>query len=59
MSGAGATTRVRDGHVINIEGALFALGHAGFIVVDFIRTATAKSPFSMSLAPTRPRRFSA
>ena len=38
VSGAGSTTRVRDGHVTNIEGTLFAHGHAGFMVVDFIRT---------------------
>jgi hypothetical protein len=38
VSGAGATIRVRDGHVTDIEGTLFAHGHAGFMVVDFIRT---------------------
>jgi hypothetical protein len=38
ISGAGATVRVRDGHVTNIDGTLFAHGHAGFMVVDFIRT---------------------
>lgn len=38
VSGAGATIRVRDGHVTNIDGTLFAHGHAGFMVVDFIRT---------------------
>ena len=40
VSGAGATIRVRDGHVTNIEGSLFAHGHAGFMVVDFIRSHT-------------------
>ena len=38
VSGAGATIRVRDGHVTDIEGTLFAHGHAGFMVVDFMRT---------------------
>ncbi len=38
MSGAGATVRVSDGDVTDIEGTLFAHGHAGFVVVDFVRT---------------------
>ena len=38
VRGAGATTRVRGGHVTHIEGTIFAHGHAGFMVVDFIRT---------------------
>ncbi|MCP4908027.1 MAG: hypothetical protein GY910_23895 [bacterium] len=38
VSGAGATVRVSDGDVTDIEGTLFAHGHAGFVVVDFVRT---------------------
>lgn len=38
VSGAGATIRVRDGYVTDIDGTLFAHGHAGFVVIDFIRT---------------------
>jgi hypothetical protein len=38
VSGAGATIRVGDGHVTDIDETLFAHGHAGFMVVDFIRT---------------------
>jgi hypothetical protein len=38
ISGAGSTTRVRGGRVTNIDGTLFAHGHAGLMVVDFIRT---------------------
>ena len=38
VSGAGATKRVRGGHVTNIEGSLFAHGHAGFVVVDIVRS---------------------
>jgi hypothetical protein len=37
VSGAGATQRVRGGHVTSIEGTLFAHGHAGFVVVDFVK----------------------
>jgi len=40
VSGAGATIRVRDGHVTNIAGTLFAHGHAGFVVIDFVRTSS-------------------
>lgn len=39
VSGAGSTIRVRDGHVTDIDGTLFAHGHAGFVVVDFIRSS--------------------
>ncbi len=39
VSGAGATVRVGDGDVTDIDGTLFAHGHAGFVVIDFIRTA--------------------
>ncbi len=38
VSGAGATIRVRDGHVTDIPGTLFAHGHAGFMVFDVIGT---------------------
>ncbi len=38
VSGAGATIRVGDGHVTDIDETLFAHGHAGFMVVDFIAT---------------------
>ncbi len=37
VSGAGATQRVRGGHVTHIESTLFAHGHAGFVAVDFLR----------------------
>lgn len=37
VSGAGATQRVRGGHVTDIEGTLFAHGHPGFVVIDVVR----------------------
>jgi len=43
VSGAGATIRVRGGHVTNIDGTLFAHGHAGFIVIDFIQNGAAET----------------
>lgn len=38
VSGAGATSRVGEGHVTNIEGSLFAHARAGLVVVDIVRT---------------------
>jgi hypothetical protein len=38
VSGAGATDRVRGGHVTDIEGTLFAHGHPGFMALDIERT---------------------
>jgi len=38
VSGAGATERVRGGHVTDIEGTLFAHGHPGFMALDIIQT---------------------
>jgi hypothetical protein len=37
VSGAGATKRVRGGHVTHLDSTLFAHGHPGFVAVDFLR----------------------
>ena len=63
VSGAGSTPRVRGGYVTNIEGTLFAHGHPGFVVLDFIghpgaeevvlhvvETGSATPVFSMGVA---------
>lgn len=38
MSGAGSTVRVSDSDVTDIESTPFTHGHAGFVVVDLVRT---------------------
>jgi len=45
VSGAGSTQRVRGGHVTNIDGTLFAHGHAGFVVIDFVSVADTEQAY--------------
>jgi len=68
VSGAGSTKRVRGGYVTDIEGTLFAHGHPGFVVLDFVgkpdgeavvlhvvETGSAAPVFSMNVEPTTPQ----